>query len=152
MRADEIDLDNAIWTIPAEKTKGKKPIRIPLVAQALEIVRRRIGHESGYILPSYGASGHLVEIKSTWRDVLKRAGLADLRIHDLRRSMGSYQAALGSSLPIIGASLGHSNAAATAIYSRLHLDPIRASVTAAADAMSAAAVAKPKRKRKAATK
>jgi hypothetical protein len=45
---------------------------------------------------------------------------------------------LGASLPIIGRSLGHKNTAATAIYSRLNLDPVRASVNAASEAMIAA--------------
>ena len=60
---------------------------------------------------------------------------ADLRIHDLRRTLGSWQAATGASLPIIGKSLGHKSLAATQIYARLNLDPVRASVSKATDAM-----------------
>jgi integrase len=144
MRDEEIDFERGVWTIPAEKTKAHLPIHVPLVPQALEIINRRKGHASGFILPGYGVTGHLVEAKATWKDVLTRAGLKDLRIHDLRRSLGSYQAALGSSLPVIGASLGHSNLAATAIYSRLHLEPVRQSVLGAANAISAAAKAVPR--------
>lgn len=62
-------------------------------------------------------------------------GLPDLRIHDLRRSLGSWQAASGASSYIIGKSLGHKSQQATAIYARLNLDPVRASVDAAVDAM-----------------
>jgi integrase len=66
---------------------------------------------------------------------LKRAGLTDLRIHDLRRTLGSWQAALGASLPIIGKSLGHQSLEATQIYSRLELGPVRQSVERAGQAM-----------------
>jgi integrase len=64
-----------------------------------------------------------------------RAGFNDLRIHDLRRTMGSWQAELGSSLTIIGKSLGHRSVGTTSIYARLSLDPVRASVERAATAM-----------------
>jgi integrase len=72
--------------------------------------------------------------------------LSDLRIHDLRRTLGSWQAAGGSSLQIIGKSLGHKLASTTAIYSRLNLDPVRESVGRATDAILAAATPKPPKK------
>ncbi|MGI8896135.1 MAG: tyrosine-type recombinase/integrase [Casimicrobiaceae bacterium] len=63
------------------------------------------------------------------------ARLADLRLHDLRRSLGSWQAILGASLPIVGRSLGHKSPSATAIYARLDIDPVRESVERATSAM-----------------
>lgn len=62
-----------------------------------------------------------------------------IRIHDLRRTMGSWQAITGASLPIIGKSLNHKSQQATAIYARLDLDPVRASVEKATEAMLRAA-------------
>ena len=70
---------------------------------------------------------------------IDRAKLKNLRLHDLRRTLGSWQAAAGASLSIIGRSLGHKNIATTTIYARLDLDPVRASVNTAADAILAAA-------------
>ena len=67
------------------------------------------------------------------------AGIDDLRIHDLRRTLGSCQAKTGASLAIIGKSLNHKNQNTTAIYARLDLDPVRDSVNAATSAMMAAA-------------
>lgn len=66
-------------------------------------------------------------------------GLPDIRIHDLRRSLGSWQAVTGASGYIIGKSLGHKSQQATAIYARLNLDPVRESVERATEAMMAAA-------------
>ncbi|MCK9387698.1 MAG: site-specific integrase [Sulfuritalea sp.] len=72
------------------------------------------------------------------------AGLGDLRIHDLRRTLGSWQAKTGASLAIIGKSLNHKNTATTAIYARLDLDPVRESMERATSAMlTAAGVKKP---------
>ncbi|MDZ4250269.1 MAG: tyrosine-type recombinase/integrase [Candidatus Nanopelagicales bacterium] len=62
-----------------------------------------------------------------------------LRIHDLRRTLGSWQAKQGASLAIIGKSLNHKSQQATAIYARLDLDPVRASVNSATSAMMEAA-------------
>ncbi|MCK0506326.1 tyrosine-type recombinase/integrase [Aromatoleum anaerobium] len=65
--------------------------------------------------------------------------LSDLRIHDLRRTLGSWQAMTGASLAIIGKSLNHKTHQATAIYARLDLDPVRQSVNTATSAMMEAA-------------
>ncbi|MEO5377912.1 MAG: hypothetical protein H7832_09060 [Magnetococcus sp. DMHC-6] len=51
------------------------------------------------------------------------------------RTMGSWQAITGASLPIIGKSLGHHSQQATAIYARLDLDPVRAAMEKATEAM-----------------
>ena len=70
--------------------------------------------------------------------------IGDLRIHDLRRTLGSWQAKQGASLAIIGKSLNHKSQQATAIYARLDLDPVRASVnTATAAMMEAGGMKKP---------
>ncbi|MNI69468.1 Phage integrase family protein [compost metagenome] len=65
--------------------------------------------------------------------------MTDLRIHDLRRTLGSWQAKTGASLAIIGKSLNHKTHQATAIYARLDLDPVRQSVETATQAMLEAA-------------
>ncbi|WP_300440206.1 tyrosine-type recombinase/integrase [Zoogloea sp.] len=65
--------------------------------------------------------------------------MTDLRIHDLRRTLGSWQAKTGASLTIIGKSLNHKTHQATAIYARLDLDPVRQSVNTATAAMLEAA-------------
>ena len=61
--------------------------------------------------------------------------LTDIRIHDIRRTFGSYQAIQGSSLHVIGKSLGHRSLKSTQIYARLNLDPIRASMNQGVSAM-----------------
>ncbi len=138
MRWEQLDLEAGTWRIP--DTKNKEPLTVPLSAAALEILRERqkVSDDSPWVFPSRGRTGHLVEPKSAWKRVLKRAGLSDLRIHDLRRSLGSWQACLGTSLPIIGKSLGHRTSAATQVYARLDLLAVRASVEAATAAMVAA--------------
>jgi integrase len=65
--------------------------------------------------------------------------LRDLRIHDLRRTLGSWQAKTGATVQIIGKSLNHKSILTTMIYSRLDQDPVRQSVERATSKMFAAA-------------
>jgi integrase len=79
--------------------------------------------------------GHISGERKAWLRILDRAGLENVRIHDLRRTMGSWQARTGASMVIIGKSLGHKSHQATAVYARLDLDPVRQSMETATSAM-----------------
>lgn len=134
MRWNELDLKAASWRIP--ETKNGEPLLIPLSSQALQILlEREKKSESIWVFPGTGKEGHLNDPKKAWHRVLKRAGIADLRVHDLRRTLGSWQAAIGANSYIIGKSLGHKSPQSTAIYARLNLDPVRDSVGKATDLM-----------------
>lgn len=91
-----------------------------------------------YVFPSWGTSGHLVEPKSAWTRILKRAKIEDLRIHDLRRTVGSWLAAQGANAFLIGKALGHASIQSTKVYARLDLAPVRAAVEKVADAFDQA--------------
>ena len=109
---------------------------VPLIPEALEILQRRKGTASSvFVFPGSGKSGHLQEPKKAWRRICTHAGLEDVRLHDLRRTMGSFQAITGASTAIIGKSLGHKSVEATAVYSRLTTDPVRDSMKKAVEAM-----------------
>lgn len=138
MRWDEITLSRSEWRIP--KTKNGDPLTVHLAPQALEILqRRKASFHSEWVFPGGGKTGHLQDPKKAWKRVLARAEIKDLRVHDLRRTLGSWQTALGANSFIVGKTLGHKSIEATAIYARLNLDPVRQSVNAAANAMFAAA-------------
>jgi integrase len=133
MRWEDIDFNISEWRIP--DTKNGEPVRIPLINQVLEILQNRkpLQTSTPWVFPSRSKSGHLEEPKTAWKRILERAGIKNLRIHDLRRTLGSYQAIAGASLTIIGKSLGHKSPQSTAIYARLSNDPVRASMEAAFD-------------------
>lgn len=137
MRWDQISMQRATWTIPATETKNGKACTIPLVPPAVEILEQRAinGQRTGYVFPGRRAGDHMREPKHAWSRIVKRAGIENLHIHDLRRSLGSWMAGLGVSTAIIGKQLGHSDPAATAIYARLNLDPVRLAVNTAVQAM-----------------
>jgi integrase len=96
--------------------------------------------DNAWVFPSDSSkSGHLLDLKRGWKKLRKRAKLTDVRIHDLRRTLGSWQAASGTSLQIIGKSLGHGSIQSTQVYAYLRMAPVRESVQNATAAMLTAA-------------
>jgi integrase len=138
MQWSEIRWGRQVWEIPASKSKSGKILNVqlaPLMLGLLEYRRDSVDVDPVFVFPGTGKTGHLVEPKSAWQRILQRAGLSDVHMHDLRRTLGSWQAINGSSLAIIGASLGHQSLEATKVYARLSADPVRASVVNATNAI-----------------
>jgi len=103
-------------------TKSGEIQYVPLNALALtllEALPRQ--HGNPYIFPSpRNDDSHLVNIDKPWRRIRKRAGLPDIRIHDLRRTVGSWLAESGVSLQVIGDVLRHAETRTTEkAYARL---------------------------------
>ncbi|MBK7954240.1 MAG: tyrosine-type recombinase/integrase [Candidatus Accumulibacter sp.] len=137
----EINLTDSVWRIP--DTKNGTPQNVTLCPEAVEILKaRQEATAGGFVFPGPGASGHMVEPKKAVIRVMERAGIPygrnepnGVTLHDLRRTLGSWQARTGASMAIIGKSLNHKSQQATASYARLDLDPVRASVNTATAAM-----------------
>lgn len=134
MQWDDLDLQQAIWRIP--DTKAGRPHTIPLPIPVIEDLLKLPRLEGNpFVFCGRWGRSHLINVSKPWRRIRKEAGLEDVRIHDLRRTLGSWLVAAGASLPLIGKALNHSNQATTAIYARLQLDPVRAALDANATKM-----------------
>jgi len=147
----EISPERSLWTIPGLKSKNGEPMDIPLVKEVIDILERRKkeqksekNHFQKYVFPGRASDlkpikpseqKHYSEPKKAWQSLLRRAGLENVRLHDLRRTMGSYQTMTGASSTIVGKTLGHKSAEATAVYARLTQDPVRASMEIAVEEM-----------------
>jgi integrase len=140
MRWEDINFELGLWRIPI--TKNKESQTLPLTNLALQVLvdRRDKNKESEeWVFPSDSACGHIVEPKKAWWKFLDKCGIEDLRLHDLRRTLGSYMAMNNQSLQIIGKVLGHKSPAATQIYSRLAFDPLRQAMENAQASMASSA-------------
>lgn len=85
-RWEDIDLENKVWVIPAERMKMKKPHTIPLTAQSLELLEflSSIRGSSDYLFPSHRGPKNHVNSQSA-NMALKRMGFAgELVSHGLR--------------------------------------------------------------------
>jgi len=104
---------------------------VPLSAPARVLLAERMDQKADgatYVFPGRGGRHHLGDIWHSWRRLCKAAGIANLRLHDLRHSFASELASSGASLPLIGSLLGHRNPATTARYSHLYHDAQLAAV------------------------
>ena len=124
MRWDEVSLTRAEWRI--QDTKAGRPHLLPL-PRALVAMLRSLPRVDGnpYVFPGQSGTGHLQNMKRAWDRIRVKAGIRDVRFHDLRRTVGSWLAGSGESLQLIGKILNHRDVSTTAIYARLNLDPMR---------------------------
>lgn len=146
----EFDLDSGVWVKPSAHTKQKKVHRVPLSTDAIDLLTairdeaRGQGKIEVAVFPSKSRQQQLWQLNKFWATVCAEAGLEDIHVHDLRHSYASLLAGSGLSLPIIGALLGHTQAATTQRYSHLLDAPLRAATKSASRAISEARKAAPK--------
>lgn len=152
MQWRHINLIEGIWRVP--RTKNDEPQNVTLSPEAVNLLTTRKASASDaaiYVFPGDGDTGHIVEPKKAVIRVMNRAGIPygrkvenGVTLHDLRRTLGSWQAKTGASLAIIGKSLNHKSHQSTQIYARLDLDPVRQSINTATSAMMEAGGVKEK--------
>ncbi len=80
---------------------------------------------SAHILPGAKPGRHLVNIDKPWRRIREAAKVPDVRLHDLRRTTGSWLSQAGVDLNLIKDALRHANISTTLIYARLGQDAAR---------------------------
>ena len=125
LKWQHVDLERGLLLLPDSKT-GAKSIILNAPALAVLAGLKRIGSHV-IASESAGTEGEKprADLNRPWRSIAKRAGLAGLRIHDLRHTHASFGAGAGLGLPIIGKLLGHARASTTQRYAHLDTDPLR---------------------------
>ena len=143
MRWADIDFDLKRWRIPASEAKNGDVNIVLLSDNALVLLQQRYTanqkHDapSSYVFPGdEDTETHLKDPRRAFERIKGRMGVSDIRIHDLRRTLASYMAINGASLPMIGQALNHKSQVSTAIYARLSQNPVLDAVNGAALLMS----------------
>lgn len=124
-----LDLERGLWRLPTTKAHRAHLIPLPVAARAAIAAVPRI-EGNPYLFVGRWSRGHLAGVRTAWEGLLDRAALEDVRLHDLRRTLGSWLAIEGASIALIGKVLGHSQLETTAIYARLNVDPLRVALEA----------------------
>ncbi len=120
------DVDFERKELRLSDTKAGRVHYVPLNEAAMDLLSRvpRL-QDNPYIIPGSIKGKHLVNIAKPWGRIRKEAKLEDMRLHDLRRTVGSWLAQSGNSLHLIGKVLNHSNQSTTAVYARFAQDDVR---------------------------
>jgi len=125
LKWQHVDLERGLFLLPDSKT-GAQSIILNAPALAVLSELKRVG---AHVIASQSAGTERekprADLNRPWRSIAKRAGLAGLRLHDLRHSFASVGAGAGLGLPIIGKLLGHARASTTQRYAHLDTDPLR---------------------------
>ena len=117
---EHVDCERGTLLVPM--AKSGKPRMISLSASALAVlasVERMVGNP--YVFPSPMTGRPSASIFFPWNRIRKRAGLPDVRLHDLRHSFASCLVNAGKDLYVVQKLLGHSHARSTQRYA--HLTP-----------------------------
>lgn len=136
----EVDAEHRCLRLKDSKT-GKKVVHLNTAAlEVLDSLQRT----DRYLIPGTKAGTPLRDLNRPWSRIRRRAGIEDVRIHDLRHTYASTGAGAGLSLPVIGRLLGHSQIATTQRYSHLADDPVRQATETIGATINAALQGKPK--------
>lgn len=110
----ELDLIKGTWLLPAERSKNKKPHSVPLVGQALEILRRLEAAEHRdpiRVFPGV-TKGTIATLK---RHLRKATGSFDWYLHDLRRTVATNLIEIGVREIVVSKLLNHSARGVTGV-------------------------------------
>ncbi len=121
MRWDQVDLELGTWRIPEGKNGESQTIQLTEAALAVLKKRNEAKELNPWVFPGGGKNrrgtrSHLMEPKKAWKRIVTTAGITDLRIHDLRRTLASFMVMTGASTPIVMKQLGHKSLAAANVY------------------------------------
>jgi integrase len=138
----EVDFEQKCLRLADSKT-GRKTVYLNTAAlQVLAGIER--ADENPYVIEGSKPGNHLVGLTRTWFRIRRRAGLAEVRLHDLRHTYASIGAGMGLSLPIIGKLLGHTQPVTTQRYAHLAADPMRQAAERIGATIEAALAGRPK--------
>ena len=111
------DIDGDTLNLGDAKTG---PRRVFLNAPARAILERQPRSASAYVFPSPSYPGRLLwPGLPLWRSIRKRAGIKDVRLHDLRHSFASHAVLQGIPLPVVSRLLGHRQPTMTLRYAHV---------------------------------
>jgi integrase len=145
-----VDFARTCLRLPDSKT-GVKTVH--LGGPALALIAGLPRFDSPFVFPAARranpsrmrrvGAGHFVGIERIWQRVRARAGLADMRLHDLRHTFASWAVMAGHTLHMTGALLGHAQANTTHRYAHLAADPVQAAADRVAGAIAGALRSEP---------
>lgn len=132
----DINFREQIWQIPM--TKSGKPLVVPLTDQAIQllirlkeqlpnILQEEYRNSNDWVFPNPKTGKPFKSIFNAWNTARIKAGLRDLRIHDLRHSFASSLVNQGVPIYDVQKLLGHQSIKTTERYSHLSQDRLRSS-------------------------
>jgi integrase len=124
----DFDLENGTWNLPWPKS-GREGEAIPLASSTVKMLSNLEREEgSPFVVPGMKPGTHRVELTTQWAAVQKAAGVHDVHLHDLRRTVGLALYRIGG-IHLASRVLRHSNITITAkVYAPLSVQELRSAM------------------------
>ena len=135
LRWEDVDLEAGDLRLRDAKTGARQVALSPAAVRVLSGIPRVA--DTPWVIAGRKPGTRLANLNASWLVVRARAGLDDVRLHDLRHSFASQALALGESLTMIGKLLGHRKVQTTARYAHLAQDSVKASAARVAESLKA---------------
>lgn len=139
LKWEYVDLEARTLNLPDSKSGAKKVFLGRPACDLLENAPRLPGNP--WVITGTLPGARLTDLQPFWQRVRARAGLPEVRIHDLRHTFASTAIATGHSLPIIGKLLGHTQVQTTARYAHLAAQPAMIAADSITDVLDRALAA-----------
>ena len=123
LKWEHVDFSEKVLRLPDSKT-GAKVVHLGQPAIALLETAER-ATDNPWVITGTLEGKRLSDLQPFWQRVRARAGLKNVRIHDLRHTFASTAVATGQGLPMIGKLLGHTQVQTTARYAHLAAEPVK---------------------------
>lgn len=125
MKWKDVDGTSLHFYVTRDRSKNKKPHALPITPFVQQLLQH-LPKDGPYLFPAhYGRTGHLSCIEKSWDAVRERANLRGKRLHDIRRTAGSWLANEDVSAQVIQKLLNHSTIQATQIYMTMKTNRVR---------------------------
>ena len=120
MTWEEVNMDEAVWTIPENRTKTGNIHMVPLSKQVMAILRNRESNNSPYVFPSNHGSktGYTANIHKARYAIIDKLKMEKWGAHDLRRTARTIMGRLKVKPYIAEKVLNHSVGKIEGIYDR----------------------------------
>lgn len=127
LRWDQIDLERQLLWLSGDRMKGGKPLGIPLSALAARILRQQIGAHPEFVFVFQGKPVYQTSTRA-FKMAVQRAGLPDIRWHDLRHVWASRLAQAGTPMLALQELGGWQSPAMVRRYAHFEVEHLRAYV------------------------
>lgn len=134
LRWSEVDLVDGFLRLKESKT-GAKNVFLSQDAAVLLSKIHKVENKQ-WVFPATTGDGYYQHTAKAWVGIRKKAGLADVRLHDLRHTFASRSLAQGASLEVVAALLGHKERRTTERYAHLASNPIKEAANRAGRSIS----------------
>ena len=133
---DEIDLGRQFWRIPMHRAKTGKVRHVQLSEAAMAVLEKLPRwKDCPYVVPNPDTLQPYTSVFHAWDKARKEAGLADVRMHDLRHSHASWLVEAGYSLYVVSKALGHASSRTSERYAHVSDKTLKGAANAAASHM-----------------